>query len=413
VGEYHGAGMRFINFARHLSKAGASVYFAVNVWSGDDQVALDRFLTKLELEGVIAGSVVIHYSYSRRQGRMGAMVLHPGLTNWILKDLRQKPVEAVLGFARDVQITAAIVSDRKLLFLADELQKELPTVFDWTDSMALYYWRALRTKFRTGNFEGLVGFLRDYQTNVIAEAYYGRRATLNTVVSPVDKLWLDRVTLQKSRNRVWMNGTKTDGISAVKKVPKRLIFSGTMDYRPNYEGALWFLDNVFPQVSATHPDTQIVIAGIHPEPRLLARATNLIHITGFVPDLGQEIARSSLYIAPLLSGGGFRNKVIEAIMNGTYLIGTAISVEFLPIEVRSLITVANSAQDMSAAIVNYLDDPEAYDDRLKSLREIVTTQFSWHDRSHDMVDLLIEAGKVHSKLRTGHVMPIRENAVGA
>jgi glycosyltransferase involved in cell wall biosynthesis len=401
VGESHGAGMRFLNFARELSAAGVHVYFAVNVFPGDDAEALRRFLQNLEATGVIAGSLLTRYSYSARQGRMGALLLYPGFTNWSLRNLQRKTVEQVIEFVKLNAINAAIVSDRRLFFIGDAIRKKLPTLLDWTDSMALHYWRALLARLRAREWSGLFGFLRDYQTNVISEFYYGRRAAINTVVSPVDKAWLDATNLKKSANRLWMNGTNTQDSVPVEKIPNRLIFSGAMDYSPNVEGALWLIDEVLPLVWRTHPDVQFVIAGVNPVPALMARANARIKVTGFVPDLGFEIARSSLYVAPLLSGGGFRNKIIEAIMKGTYVVGTPISVEFLPAHLRKLISIANNGRDMADAVVTHLDDPARCSARLDQLRSIVKSEFSWRGRTQDLVRFLGEAQAIHTRQQAG------------
>ena len=362
---------------------------------------METFLRKLEADGVIAGSVLTDYSYTVWQGRLGALAFYPGLTEWVLKDVRKKLGEALLTFVREQGIQTAIVSDRRMLFLGTALLKEVATVFDWTDSMALYYWRALVAKVRNRRLVGMVGFLRDYQTNLLAEAYYGRRATLNTVVSPVDKAWLDRTNFNQQRNRVWMNGTNTEASTPVEKVPKRIIFSGAMDYPPNYEGALWFIAEIFPRIIRKHPDAQFVVAGVNPVAELTAKASEQIHVTGFVADLGREIARSSLYVAPLLSGGGFRNKVIEAVMRRTYLMGTRISVEFLPADFQDLLSIADTAQGMAEAVVNYFDDPASYQERLERLHEIVVSQYSWRGRSGDLARLLSEAQTIYAKQRAG------------
>lgn len=399
VAEHHGAGMRFLNFARELSKAGAQVYFAANVWNEKDRPALEQFLSKLKSDGVIAGSILTDYRYSVRRGRIGALGFYPGLTDWLLRDIRRKPASELLSFAREHNVNVAIVSDRMLMFLGAAMLKVLPTVFDWTDSMALYYWRALKAKLQKRNWAGFFGFLRDYQTNVLAEAYYGRRATLNTIVSPVDKAWLDRTNFASSRNRVWMNGTNTGASAPIAKIPKRLIFSGAMDYAPNYEGALWFINEVLPLILRKHPDARLVVAGVNPPPELLAKANEQIQITGFVPDLSTEIARSSLYVAPLLSGGGFRNKVIEAIMQGTYLVGTSISVEFLPQDFQALLSITDTANAMAHAVIDYLDDPTQHSARLDQLREIVVSQYSWRGRTHDLVRLISDAQAIFAKQR--------------
>ena len=391
VGENHGAGMRFLNFARELSLAGAHVYFAVNAFPDDDRSALEQFLSKLQKDGIIAGWIVLEYRYTVWQGRIGSLALHTGLSNWILRDRQSSTMEMLRSFNKNNGITAAMVSDRRLFFMGDALRTEIPTILDWTDSLTLHYWRALGAKLRGGELSGLYGFLRDYQANATAEWYYGRRAHLNTTVSPVDKHWFDRTNLKPERNRLWMNGTKTEEWAPVTKIPKRLIFSGAMDYTPNYEGALWFIDEVFPLVLKRHPEATFVVAGVNPVGKLAARASDQIQITGFVEDLGAEIARSSLYVAPLLSGGGFRNKVVEALVKGTYLVGTPMSVEFLPDDFRKLIPVAHNSGEMAELVGKYLDNPAAYQDRLEQLRQVVISDFSWRGRTGDLLRFLAEA----------------------
>jgi glycosyltransferase involved in cell wall biosynthesis len=352
---------------------------------------METFLGNLKADGVIAEWMITHYSYTPRQGRLGALVLHPGLTNQVLKRPRERVIAEVRGFAERNDITSAVVSDRRMFFLGDALAQWLPTVLDWTDSLALHYWRALLTRVRHVQLGGLFGFLRDYQSNLVSEFYYGRRAHLNTAVSPVDKMWLDRTNFRPERNRLWMNGTKTDDYPSVEKVDKRLIFSGAMDYAPNYEGALWFIDEVLPLIWKRHPDSELIVAGVNPVPELERRAGGRVRITGFVQDLGREIARSSLYVAPLLSGGGFRNKVVEAIMRRTYVVGTPFSAEFLPLEFRQLLGVAENAQEMAEAVIRHLDCPEASDVKLEALRQMVKAHFSWSGRARDLVGFVDEA----------------------
>ena len=394
-GECSGAGMRFINFARELTRSGVSVYFAVNCWPGQDVQSMREYLSRLKDEKVIAGSFILQYRYSHRQGTIGALAFHPGLTNIILKSVRSAAVDSICKFAEANEINVFINSDRMLLFLGPALMGRLPVICDWTDSLVLYYLRALNRRIRDRNFKGLIGFIRDFQTNLIAEIYYGRRSTFNLAVSPVDKEWLDWTNFRASKNRLVMNGAKMPAYSAVAKTPKRLIFSGVMDFAPNYEGALWFLNEVFPLVLKKHPDSTFVLAGMNPPRELKERANEHIHVTGFVDDMGAEISCSSLYVAPMISGGGFKNKIIEAIVNGTYVVGTRLSVEFLAPEVRNLLSVVRTAEEMATAINTFLDDPSQFDERLKQIQATIRSQFSWRNQSLDFLHLLADAHAVH------------------
>lgn len=168
-----------------------------------------------------------------------------------------------------------------------------------------------------------------------------------------------------------------------------------MDFAPNYEGALWFLNEVFPLVLNRHPDAKLVLAGMNPIPELVARANEHVEVTGFVENMGAEIARSSLYVSPMISGSGFKNKVVEAVVNGTYVVGTRLSVEFLAPELRQLLAVVRGPEHMAAAINTFLDDPSQFDEKLMRIQMAVRDHFSWHKRSTDLLQLLGHAYRSH------------------
>jgi len=171
------------------------------------------------------------------------------------------------------------------------------------------------------------------------------------------------------------------------KNPHQIIFSGVMDFAPNFEGSLWFLDHVFPIVLKKLPQATFVIAGARPVPALAARAGPNVKITGFVEDLNAAIAQSALYVAPLVTGCGFKNKVVEAISNGTYVIGTRFAAEFLDPEIASLVTVRDNPAEMAEAICDYFANPAPYVEKLNRLRQTLIEQFSWEAKAAELAQI--------------------------
>jgi glycosyltransferase involved in cell wall biosynthesis len=211
----------------------------------------------------------------------------------------------------------------------------------------------------------------------VEERYYGRRSDFNLAVSPVDKSYLDRANGLPERNRVLLNGVESRAAEPCPKVRGRIIFSGIMDFPPNYKSALWFIDEVFPLLRRERPDIKLVIAGGKPVEELRARADERIEVTGYVEDLRREIARSELYVAPLVSGGGFKNKVVEAVAAGTYVVATSMAVEFLGPEARRHLLVADTPREMADRVLAYLEDPRKYDADLAALTRIVNEELTW------------------------------------
>jgi glycosyltransferase involved in cell wall biosynthesis len=275
------------------------------------------------------------------------------------------------------------------MFLAVRLPAGLPYAIDWTDSYPLYYVRQARALLRQRRWHRALSEVRPLAEAAMMERYYGRRATLNLAVSPTDKQWLDRVTGQPARSAVVLNGVCLDGASeTIARDPRRIIFSGNMSFPPNHEGALWFLDNVFPTVLARRPDTRLVLAGANPTPALLARAASNVEVTGYVEDMTAEIRRSSVYVAPLVSGGGFKNKVVEAIANRTYVVATPLAVEFLDPRFHQFMSVASAPHEMAAAVVDVLEHPDRVAPKVDALYEQVANEFSWAHRTTQLLDLL-------------------------
>src|SRR6185437_334898 len=68
------------------------------------------------------------------------------------------------------------------------------------------------------------------------------------------------------------------------------------------EKYLTMINKVFPFVLKRHPDATLVVAGMNPPQELRNRASEHVRVTGFVEDMGAEIACSSLYVSPMVSG---------------------------------------------------------------------------------------------------------------
>jgi glycosyltransferase involved in cell wall biosynthesis len=160
-----------------------------------------------------------------------------------------------------------------------------------------------------------------------------------------------------------------------------------MDFPPNYEAALWFLDHVFPLLLNRRPNVGFVIAGANPIPTLLERASEKVTITGYVENLNREIARSEIFVAPLISGGGFKNKLVEAIANRTSVVATSMAVEFLPAEIRGLLAVADSPVEMAEAIMAVWQQPQKAQAQAESLHDLVMAQFAWAAGAAKIVEL--------------------------
>jgi glycosyltransferase involved in cell wall biosynthesis len=135
-------------------------------------------------------------------------------------------------------------------------------------------------------------------------------------------------------------------------------FVALLGWRPNADAAVWLVDEVWPLVRARRPDARLLLVGRSPGPRVRRLAAPDITVTGTVPDTRPYLAQARITVAPLLSGGGTRLKVLESLDVGRPVVATPIGAEGLADLVGEGVTVTRTAPAMAEAIVDYLGDPE-------------------------------------------------------
>ena len=158
-------------------------------------------------------------------------------------------------------------------------------------------------------------------------------------------------------------------------VPNQLIFSGSFRYRANYDAMLWFVGEVFPHILEQVPDAHLVITGDHAD--LPLPSMKNITLAGYVDDIKALIASSCVSIAPLLSGGGTRLKILEAMSIGTPVVSTSKGAEGLDASVGEHLFVGNSPEVFADHVVKILKDESLRDQIAKSAHQFVKEKYNW------------------------------------
>jgi glycosyltransferase involved in cell wall biosynthesis len=141
-----------------------------------------------------------------------------------------------------------------------------------------------------------------------------------------------------------------------------IVFTGSMDWRPNVDAVEFLMDDVWPRVEAVLPRARVVIVGKNPPDHLQSRARERSlpwTFTGFVDDVRPYVRSGHVYVIPLRIGGGTRIKVYEAMAMGCPVVSTALGVEGLPVEPGRHFVAANEPADFAASITRLARDPQA------------------------------------------------------
>jgi len=130
-----------------------------------------------------------------------------------------------------------------------------------------------------------------------------------------------------------------------KEVEKNLFHIGSMDWKPNLEGIAWFGESVWPKIQEVYPNLKFNIAGRNMPNWLINVGWNNYINHGEVANAKDFISNNSIMVVPLLSAGGMRIKIIEAMALGKVVISTSIGAEGIEYKDRDNILIANKKSD--------------------------------------------------------------------
>lgn len=138
---------------------------------------------------------------------------------------------------------------------------------------------------------------------------------------------------------------------------RNLIFVGAMDYLPNYDGILFFCEEVFDILQKRLPDIHLTVVGRKPPAEVKRFERKNIAITGFVEDVREWTRHADLMVVPLRFGGGTRIKILEGMAQGIPIISTKLGAEGIAAVHGKDIFFADTPEEIADGITKLLKNP--------------------------------------------------------
>jgi glycosyltransferase involved in cell wall biosynthesis len=161
--------------------------------------------------------------------------------------------------------------------------------------------------------------------------------------------------------------------------PNRIVFLGSLDWRPNLDAVRLLLDSVMPSVLAQEPRARLALVGRRP-PRWLverAQASEGVELHPDVPDVRPFLRQSGVMVVPLRIGGGSRLKIVEALASECPVISTRIGAEGLDLTPGEHLVEVESVDQLAAALVDHLRQPQRLRDMGVRGRILVAERYDW------------------------------------
>lgn len=155
-----------------------------------------------------------------------------------------------------------------------------------------------------------------------------------------------------------------------------LLFVGTLNYAPNVEGLQWFIREVLPRLEPL--ELSFVVAGGNPSAELVSQLEACgISVFANVPDLTPLYTKADICIVPLLSGGGTRLKILEALAHGRAVVSTAKGCEGLELAHEENILIGNTPQEFADCLKKLALQPSLRAALAAAGRSVVKNSYTW------------------------------------
>lgn len=266
-----------------------------------------------------------------------------------------------------------------------------PAVLDRIDCMALAAWRQLglpqplRVKVR--NLRTLMHQLRN-------ERRYVRAFDSCVVAGPEDAAALRRIS-GRANVHVVPNGVVTQALrTPADEAPQPTIaFTGVMAFPPNVDAVRHFADDVLPRVRERVPDARFVIAGRDPTVEVHELADRPgVDVLGEVPDMSAVLKQAWVAVAPMRTGAGIKNKVLEAWAVGTPVAMSVAAANGLSLDATAETLVTDDAARMAEIVAALLTDA-AKRRRLGAAAHRLAMAHAWERSAREISRLLHHASR--------------------
>lgn len=128
-----------------------------------------------------------------------------------------------------------------------------------------------------------------------------------------------------------------------------ILFIGS-DFFGNTEGLFWFIDHVLDSI-----DIRLIVCGSGMDKYKQKYNSKKISFLGYVEDLNKLYYQATAVVLPILSGGGMKTKLAEALMYGKTIFGTPEAFEGYDLDYDKVGGLCVNEEEFINKIHSYLD----------------------------------------------------------
>jgi glycosyltransferase involved in cell wall biosynthesis len=213
------------------------------------------------------------------------------------------------------------------------------------------------------------------------EKYYWKRASRLFAVSPEDK-----EIMQKEMPGIDV-GIIPNGVDVsyfeekkvARKDPPRILYHGDYKWMQNVEAVDILVKGVWPLVKKQMKDVKLWISGrsVPEEITKIAKSDKDIEISESLKDNRDAFKAASVLVTPIMSPGGTRLKVLEAMASDLPVVSTPVGVAGLGITLGKHALVSKDVKELADMTVKILQNEELAKKIAAEGKKFVANNFDW------------------------------------
>lgn len=185
------------------------------------------------------------------------------------------------------------------------------------------------------------------------------------------------------------NGVDFDYFHPLEREKKYdVVFCGNMQYEPNVRAARYLARRVMPLVWKQVPEARLLLAGTAPKKGVRGLVGDRVAVSGYVEDIRECYASARVMAAPMQTGSGQQNKLLEAMSMKIPCVTTTIANASIHAEVGKEILVGDTEEAFAAHVVDLLRDSAKCESLAQSAYDFVRENYSWEKAGKRVEEVL-------------------------
>ncbi|MDY6289193.1 MAG: glycosyltransferase [Bacteroidales bacterium] len=259
----------------------------------------------------------------------------------------------------------------------------VPKVMDFQDALSM------NTERRMDTAHGLWRYILHFEFKMLRSTEYNAFKIFDglTIISENDS---EAIPHRKNGDiHIIPNGVDFDYFKPMEHEKKYdIVFCGNMRYEPNVHASNYLVKRVMPLVWEEFPKATLLLAGAYPKHKVSQLANDRVTVTGFVDDIRECYASARIFAAPMQTGSGLQNKLLEAMAMGLPCVTTSIANDSLQATLDTEILVGDTAQEFATHIINLLRNDEQRNELAANGTVFVHKNYSWETAGEKLEEVL-------------------------